>query len=50
MGKNIHDLHFIWVEFRSYTSGKLTGAMSTTIKRMILTHGECERSSIVLMF
>ena len=48
--KNVHDLHLGRIELGSYTRGDKLIAMLMTLKKMILTHGECERLSIVLMF
>jgi hypothetical protein len=46
--QNLHDLHLIGVELRSYPMGNMLVAMANKPKEMILTHGECERLSICL--
>lgn len=45
---NLHDLHLIGIELRSCPMGAMLVAIFVIAKEMILTHGECERSSIVL--
>ena len=45
---NLHDLHLIGVELGSCPMGYMLVRHIAFTKEMILTHGECERSSIVL--
>jgi hypothetical protein len=45
---NLHDLHLIGIELGSCPMGVMLVAIFVIAKEMILTHGECERSSIVL--
>lgn len=45
---NLHDLHLIGIELGSCPMGVMLVAIIVEAKEMILTHGECERSSIVL--